>query len=96
MMVVKEIVSRLLEEVEKLEWWFDQDIDDEGEEDEEGKGGSERRERSSGEEHSRIGVSLLRAGTKTVEQGLRQSGGTKTGSEQRDKNQGGEERVILG
>ncbi|GJW70438.1 hypothetical protein Tco_0127355 [Tanacetum coccineum] len=34
------IVNRLLEEVE-LEWWFDQDIDDEREEDEEGKGGSE-------------------------------------------------------
>ncbi|GKD92611.1 hypothetical protein Tco_1372448, partial [Tanacetum coccineum] len=41
MMVVKEIVSRLLEEVEKLEWWFEQDIDDEEEEDEEGEGGSE-------------------------------------------------------
>ncbi|GJR91068.1 hypothetical protein Tco_0215079 [Tanacetum coccineum] len=35
MMVVKEIVNRLLEEVEKLEWWFGQDIDDEEEEDEE-------------------------------------------------------------
>ncbi|GJU50939.1 hypothetical protein Tco_1220494 [Tanacetum coccineum] len=35
MMVVKEIVNRLLEEVGKLEWWFEQDIDDEGEEDEE-------------------------------------------------------------
>ncbi|GKF36479.1 hypothetical protein Tco_0113237, partial [Tanacetum coccineum] len=41
MMVVKEIVNRLLEEVEKLEWWFEQDIDDEGEEDEEDRGGSE-------------------------------------------------------
>ncbi|GKD02324.1 hypothetical protein Tco_1177298, partial [Tanacetum coccineum] len=41
MMVVKKIVSRLLEEVEKLEWWFEQDIDDEEEEDEEGEGGSE-------------------------------------------------------
>nr|GEV79723.1 hypothetical protein [Tanacetum cinerariifolium] len=46
MMVVKEIVYRHLEEVEvslfeKLEWWFEQDIDDEGEEDEEGEGGSE-------------------------------------------------------
>ncbi|GJV31742.1 hypothetical protein Tco_1392142 [Tanacetum coccineum] len=41
MMVVKEIINRLLEEVEKLEWWFEQDIDDEGEEDEEGDGGSE-------------------------------------------------------
>ncbi|GJV26307.1 hypothetical protein Tco_1379002 [Tanacetum coccineum] len=28
-MVVKEIVSRLLEEDEKLEWWFEQDIDKE-------------------------------------------------------------------
>ncbi|GJW19643.1 hypothetical protein Tco_0027079 [Tanacetum coccineum] len=37
MMVVKEIVNRLLEEVE----WIEQDIDDTGEEDEEGKGGSE-------------------------------------------------------
>nr|GEV28842.1 hypothetical protein [Tanacetum cinerariifolium] len=26
----------------KLEWWFEQDIDDEGEDDEEGEGGSER------------------------------------------------------
>ncbi|GJT58301.1 hypothetical protein Tco_0993355 [Tanacetum coccineum] len=41
MMVVKEIVSRLLEEVEKLKWWFEQDIDDEEEENEEGEGGSE-------------------------------------------------------
>ncbi|GJS06461.1 hypothetical protein Tco_0363257 [Tanacetum coccineum] len=41
LMVVKEIVNRLLEEVEKLEWWFEQDIDDEGEDDEEGEGGSE-------------------------------------------------------
>ncbi|GKD27367.1 hypothetical protein Tco_1233581, partial [Tanacetum coccineum] len=39
MMVVKEILIKLLEEVE-LEWWFEQDIDDE-EEDEEGDGGSE-------------------------------------------------------
>ncbi|GJZ27610.1 hypothetical protein Tco_0572257 [Tanacetum coccineum] len=38
MMAVKEIVNRLLEKVEKLEWWFEQDIDDEGEEDEEGEG----------------------------------------------------------
>ncbi|GJU32930.1 hypothetical protein Tco_1176519 [Tanacetum coccineum] len=44
MVVVKEIVSRLLEEVEKLEWWFEQDIDNEEEEDEKGKGGSEVRE----------------------------------------------------
>nr|GEX60518.1 protein kinase-like domain, phloem protein 2-like protein [Tanacetum cinerariifolium] len=38
MMVVKEIVYRLLEEVE-LEWWFEQEINDEGE-DEEGDGGN--------------------------------------------------------
>nr|GEX07844.1 hypothetical protein [Tanacetum cinerariifolium] len=31
MMVVKEIISRLLEEEEKLEWWFKQDIDKEEE-----------------------------------------------------------------
>ncbi|GKB09817.1 hypothetical protein Tco_0843740 [Tanacetum coccineum] len=30
-MAVKEIVSRLLEEEEKLEWWFEQDIDKEEE-----------------------------------------------------------------
>ncbi|GKC37625.1 hypothetical protein Tco_1050009 [Tanacetum coccineum] len=41
MMVVKEIENRLLEEVEKLEWWLEQDIDDEGEEDEEDGGGDE-------------------------------------------------------
>ncbi|GKB59974.1 hypothetical protein Tco_0916160 [Tanacetum coccineum] len=41
MMVVKEIENELLEEVEKLEWWFEQDIDDEGEEDEEDGGGDE-------------------------------------------------------
>ncbi|GKA12159.1 hypothetical protein Tco_0691705 [Tanacetum coccineum] len=41
MMVVREIISKLLEEVEKLELWFEQDIDDEEEEDEEGEGGSE-------------------------------------------------------
>ncbi|GKD37437.1 hypothetical protein Tco_1257644 [Tanacetum coccineum] len=42
MMVVREIVSRLLKEVEKLEWWFKQDIDDEEEDDEEeSEGGSE-------------------------------------------------------
>ncbi|GKC92440.1 hypothetical protein Tco_1157882 [Tanacetum coccineum] len=41
MMVVKEIENGLLEEVEKLEWWFEQDIDDEGEEDEEDGGGDE-------------------------------------------------------
>ncbi|GJT84561.1 hypothetical protein Tco_1066278 [Tanacetum coccineum] len=41
MMVVKEIENGLFEEVEKLKWWFEQDIDDEGEEDEEGEGGGE-------------------------------------------------------
>nr|GEW16915.1 hypothetical protein [Tanacetum cinerariifolium] len=40
MMAVKEIVNRILEEV-VLEWWFEQDIDDKGEKDEEGEGGSE-------------------------------------------------------
>ncbi|GKC91176.1 hypothetical protein Tco_1151825, partial [Tanacetum coccineum] len=40
MMVVKEIKNGLLEEVE-LEWWFEQGIDDEGEEDEEDGGGDE-------------------------------------------------------
>nr|GEU85697.1 hypothetical protein [Tanacetum cinerariifolium] len=44
MMVVKEIVNRLLEEEEKLEWWFEQDIDVEEEYDEEGDGGSKVRE----------------------------------------------------
>ncbi|GJY33549.1 hypothetical protein Tco_0418018 [Tanacetum coccineum] len=29
MMVVKEIVGRLLEEEEKMKWWFEQDIDKE-------------------------------------------------------------------
>ncbi|GJT82911.1 hypothetical protein Tco_1057253 [Tanacetum coccineum] len=41
MLVVKEIKNKLLEEVEKLEWWFEQDIDDEGEEDKEDEGGDE-------------------------------------------------------
>ncbi|GKD32189.1 hypothetical protein Tco_1242967 [Tanacetum coccineum] len=27
--------------LDKLEWWFEQDIDDEGEDDEKGEGGSE-------------------------------------------------------
>ncbi|GKB86296.1 ATP-dependent DNA helicase PIF1-like protein [Tanacetum coccineum] len=40
-MMVKKIENGLLEEVEKLEWWFEQDIDDEGEEDEEDEGGGE-------------------------------------------------------
>ncbi|GJY41225.1 hypothetical protein Tco_0428495 [Tanacetum coccineum] len=40
MVEVKEIVNTLLEEVEKLEWWFEQDIDDEEDYDEEGDGGS--------------------------------------------------------
>nr|GFB06134.1 hypothetical protein [Tanacetum cinerariifolium] len=39
MMVVKEIENGLLEEAEKLEWWFEQDIDDEREENEEDGGG---------------------------------------------------------
>nr|GEY25458.1 hypothetical protein [Tanacetum cinerariifolium] len=38
---LKEIKNGILEDVEKLEWWFEQDIDDEGEEDEEDEGGSE-------------------------------------------------------
>nr|GEY24687.1 hypothetical protein [Tanacetum cinerariifolium] len=33
------------EEVEKLEWWFEQDIDDEGEENEEDGGGDKTRTR---------------------------------------------------
>ncbi|GJS27697.1 hypothetical protein Tco_0488317 [Tanacetum coccineum] len=41
MMVVKEIENGLLEEVEKLECWFEQGINDEGEEDEEDGGGDE-------------------------------------------------------
>ncbi|GKD70332.1 hypothetical protein Tco_1324422 [Tanacetum coccineum] len=41
MMVVIEIENGLLEEVEKLECWFEQDIDDEGYEDEEDGGGDE-------------------------------------------------------
>ncbi|GJU79533.1 hypothetical protein Tco_1281898 [Tanacetum coccineum] len=40
MMVVKEIENELFEEVE-LEWWFEQDIDDERGEDEEDGGGDE-------------------------------------------------------
>nr|GEV40193.1 serine/threonine protein kinase SRPK1 [Tanacetum cinerariifolium] len=43
MMLVKEIENRLLEEVEKLECWFEQDIDDEGEKDEDDGGGDEKR-----------------------------------------------------
>ncbi|GJW84455.1 hypothetical protein Tco_0157600 [Tanacetum coccineum] len=38
---VKEIVSRLLEEEEKLEWWFEQDIDKEEERFEGDKDGGE-------------------------------------------------------
>nr|GEX33118.1 hypothetical protein [Tanacetum cinerariifolium] len=41
MRVVKEIEDGHVEEMEKLEWWFEQDIDDEEEEDEGGEGGSE-------------------------------------------------------
>ncbi|GKB56636.1 hypothetical protein Tco_0912822 [Tanacetum coccineum] len=44
MVVVKKIVSRLLEEVEVSHFEKEQDIDNEEEEDEEGKGGSEVRE----------------------------------------------------
>ncbi|GJY91143.1 retrovirus-related pol polyprotein from transposon TNT 1-94 [Tanacetum coccineum] len=33
--------KRLIVELEKLEWWFEQDIDDEEEEDEDGEGGNE-------------------------------------------------------
>nr|GEV51170.1 hypothetical protein [Tanacetum cinerariifolium] len=40
-MVVKEIENEIFKELEKLEWWFEQDIDDEGEEDEEDGGGDE-------------------------------------------------------
>ncbi|GKD64841.1 ribonuclease H-like domain-containing protein [Tanacetum coccineum] len=40
-MVVKEIEDGLVEEMEKLEWLFEQDIDDEGEEDEEDEDGGE-------------------------------------------------------
>ncbi|GKC10291.1 hypothetical protein Tco_1001901 [Tanacetum coccineum] len=43
-MVVKEIEDGLVEEMEKLEWWFEQDIDDEREEvkeDEEDEDGGE-------------------------------------------------------
>ncbi|GJV36185.1 hypothetical protein Tco_1408662 [Tanacetum coccineum] len=36
-MVVKEIKDRLLEEVEKFRWWFEQDIDGENEDDNENK-----------------------------------------------------------
>ncbi|GJV83477.1 hypothetical protein Tco_1523375 [Tanacetum coccineum] len=39
--LVKEIENGLLEEVKKLEWWFERDIDDDGEEDEEDGGGDE-------------------------------------------------------
>nr|GEW85018.1 hypothetical protein [Tanacetum cinerariifolium] len=37
--VVKEIEDGHVKEMKKLEWWFEQDIDDEEEEDEEGEGG---------------------------------------------------------
>ncbi|GJZ18007.1 hypothetical protein Tco_0554130, partial [Tanacetum coccineum] len=43
-MVVKEIVSRLLEEEEKLEWWFEKDIDKEEERFEGDEDGGEVRE----------------------------------------------------
>nr|GEX28164.1 hypothetical protein [Tanacetum cinerariifolium] len=41
MMVVKEIKNELLEEVDKMELWFEQDIDVEGQEDEKYGGGDE-------------------------------------------------------
>nr|GEW37564.1 hypothetical protein [Tanacetum cinerariifolium] len=41
MMAVKETENELLEEVEKLKWWFEYDIDDEGEENKEDGGGDE-------------------------------------------------------
>nr|GEX22299.1 hypothetical protein [Tanacetum cinerariifolium] len=34
-------LTNILSFLEKLKWWFEQDIDDEGEEDEEGECGSE-------------------------------------------------------
>ncbi|GKB96352.1 hypothetical protein Tco_0982489, partial [Tanacetum coccineum] len=34
-------LTDILSFLEKLEWWFEQDIDDEEEKDEEGEGGSE-------------------------------------------------------
>ncbi|GJW02832.1 hypothetical protein Tco_1561688 [Tanacetum coccineum] len=34
-------LTNILGFLEKLEWWFEQDIDDEEEEDKEGEGGSE-------------------------------------------------------
>ncbi|GJT56917.1 hypothetical protein Tco_0991971 [Tanacetum coccineum] len=40
-MVVKEIEDGLVEEIEKLGWWFEQDIDDEGEKNEEDEDGGE-------------------------------------------------------
>nr|GEV63882.1 hypothetical protein [Tanacetum cinerariifolium] len=40
----------ILSFLEKLEWWFEQDIDDEEEEDEEGEGGSETMKRCFGTE----------------------------------------------
>ncbi|GKG41872.1 hypothetical protein Tco_0473623, partial [Tanacetum coccineum] len=36
-------LTDILSFLEKLEWWFEQDIDDEGEEDEEDEGGGEVR-----------------------------------------------------
>nr|GEU61863.1 reverse transcriptase domain-containing protein [Tanacetum cinerariifolium] len=43
MMVMKEIENELLEEAEKLEWWFEQDIDDEDKKVEEDGGGDKSR-----------------------------------------------------
>nr|GEZ06491.1 hypothetical protein [Tanacetum cinerariifolium] len=39
--MVKEIKNGHVEEMEKLEWWFEQDIDDEGKENEEDEDGGE-------------------------------------------------------
>ncbi|GJT14227.1 hypothetical protein Tco_0861269 [Tanacetum coccineum] len=44
MMVVKKIVGKLLEEKEKLKWWFEQEIDDEEEYDKEGDGGKDAKD----------------------------------------------------
>ncbi|GKE12319.1 hypothetical protein Tco_1415870 [Tanacetum coccineum] len=39
--MVKEIEDGLVEEMEKLEWWFEQDIYEEGDEDKEDENGGE-------------------------------------------------------
>nr|GEW59839.1 hypothetical protein [Tanacetum cinerariifolium] len=40
-MVVRKIDNELVKEMQKLDWWFEQDIDDEGEKDEKDKDGDE-------------------------------------------------------